>query len=132
MAAQRKGRDGGAMLKNGKGGGPGHGEGKRHQQVLAFPAWVWEWVFDAWWLITVRGWVFVQEAPWNLRTQDFDWDNDKSLTSRDLHKKRFQQKVQFKKAVQFQQQVQFKMAAQFQKKAAAATLRGRPVPRSRI
>ena len=27
------------MNKSGKGGGPRHGRGQRHQQVLAFPAW---------------------------------------------------------------------------------------------
>ena len=84
------------LYQSGKGGGPGHGEGKRHQKVLAFPAWRktgcdvyfssrWDrtcQIYDhyhtcrslgTWWLTVPWDWVFIQELPYDLRTHKFDW-----------------------------------------------------------
>ena len=54
---------------------------------------------DTWWQTAPWDWVFVQEAPFKLRTDDFVWDNAKSLpTSQELRKKRYRQRQQFRAA----------------------------------
>ena len=89
---------GGTMSKSGKGGGPRLHD-QRHQSVLAFPAWggkngtdvyfssrwdnQWQ-IFDhfhspkkmpVWWQTKTWEYVFIQEVPFDLRSQEFVWDD---------------------------------------------------------
>ena len=104
------------MRSSGKGSGPRHGPKTRHQKVLAFPAWGgktgcdvyfssrWDnecQIYDhfhtgksivTWWQTEPWEWVFVQELPFDLSTEDFVWTNAKSLPSSELRKKRHWQK----------------------------------------
>ena len=93
---------GGILLKSGKGAGPRHGEGQRHQLTLAYPAWGgkkgtdvyfssrwdnWYQIFDWYWTPKNMAayswqtrpweWVFVQELPYDEWAKDFVWSKVK-------------------------------------------------------
>ena len=107
---------GGASKKSSGKGSGARLHGQRHQAVLAFPAWGgrsgtdvyfssrwdnhWQ-IYDhfhtpktvsEWWTTPPWMWVFVQEVPFDLRSQEFDWAEAKTLPSvRTLAKKRSRQ-----------------------------------------
>ena len=103
------------MNRSGKGAGP-RNHRMRHQAVLVFPAWGvktgtdvyfssrWDnsWQIydhfhtpkniDVWWKTPPWQWVFVQEVPLDVRTQELDWADAKNLPSPNkMRKKRNKQ-----------------------------------------
>ena len=115
---------GGIQPKSGKGAGPRHGGGQRHQKVLAYPAWggkkgcdvyfssrwddscqIYDWYWTPknmaeWsWKTREWEWVYIQELPFDEEKEDFVWAVAKNRTNKKLkglkHNRMFQQKAEF-------------------------------------
>ena len=117
---------GGPLAKSGKGGGA-RAHGQRYQLVMAFPSWDrangsdvyfssrWDathQMYDhyytsknigLWWTTKPWEWLFIQELPYNLTTEDFEWAQAKPFpTGKWLKNQKYRQKTKMRRKTKTQ------------------------------